>query len=498
MKRLTVMLGIVLSLNIGGCSVGEDNPGVQSTDENEVPSTSVTQWTDKMELFMEYPLPVKSSPGKFVIHLSLMEDFKAIQGGTVSLTFQHQNGQTFQVKRDHLLREGIFNPMVELPLAGPYAFTLNYNGPRASETFQIDDFMVYESADEIPKEPESGAVAITFLKEQQWKIKFRTEPAQVRPMRGSIQAIGEVLPRQLSYAEITSPVEGVLRVEHNQGMVIPGAVVKKGQILATFSPQLGSVDSWIDRKLAYEYAKTEYERAQRLKQKNAISNREFEELKNNYLIQKAGYEAYTQSDNSDLFQLRAPIDGTVTEVTILPGQKISAGQKLMTIVNLSTVWLRINLFEKDYYRMETPVGAALTVPGLKSAIILEGRDFRLLSMGNVVDADTRTIPILLEIANRDHVLKIGQMTQVELYTTRATRSLSIPESALYDDDAQQIVFVHAEGESFEKRTVETGSRYRGWISILSGLKAGERVVTQGGYLVKLASTSKEIGHGHAH
>jgi multidrug efflux pump subunit AcrA (membrane-fusion protein) len=76
--------------------------------------------------------------------------------------------------------------------------------------------------------------------------------------------------------------------------------------------------------------------------------------------------------------------------------------------------------------------------------------------------------------------------------------LSIPESALYDDDAQQIVFVHVEGESFEKRTVETGSRYKGQVSVLSGLNEGERVVTQGGYLVKLASTSEEIGHGHAH
>ena len=498
MKRLTVILGIVLSLITSGCSAGEDKSGIQSTDESEVPSASVTQWTDEMELFMEYPLLVKSTPGKFVIHLSVMEDFKAIQGGAVILTFQHQSGQIFQVKRDYLLREGIFNPMVELPLPGPYLFTLNYNGPRVSETFQIDDFVVYESADDIPRESESDAGAITFLKEQQWKIEFRTESAQVRPMRGSIQAIGEVLPRQLSYAEITSPVEGILRVEHNQAMVIPGTVVTKGQTLATFSPQLGSVDSWIDRKLAYEYAKTEYERAQRLKKKNAISNREFEEIKNNYLIQKAGYETYTQSDNSDLFQLRAPINGIVTEITVFPGQKISAGQKLMTIVDLSTVWLRINVFEKDYYGMKTPQGAALTVPGLKSAIIVEGSDFRLLSMGNIVDADSRTIPILLEITNPDHILKIGQMTQVELYTSRETRSLSIPESALYDDDAQQIVFVHVEGESFEKRAVKTGSRYKGLIAIQSGLKAGERVVTQGGYLVKLASTSKEIGHGHAH
>ena len=498
MKRLSGILGIVLSLIISGCSDGEEKPDALSTDGNEVPSASVTLWTDAMELFMEYPLMIKSSPGKFVIHLSVLKDFKAIQGGAVTLMFQHQSGQTFQVIRDFLLREGIFNPMVELPLAGPYDFTLNYTGPRVSETFQIDDFVVYESAEDIPREPESGAEAITFLKEQQWKIEFRTEPVQLNPMRGSVRAIGEVLPRQLSYAEITSPVEGILRVEHNQAMVIPGAVVKKGQTLATFSPRLGSVDSWIDRKLAYEYAQTEYERAQRLKRKNAIPNREFEGIKNNYLIQKAGYETYTQSGNSDLFQLRAPISGTVTEITVLPGQKISAGQKLMTIINLSTVWLRINVFEKDYYGMPTPQGAALTIPGLKSAIIVEGSDFRLLSMGNVLDADSRTIPILLEITNPDNILKIGQMMQVELYTTRETRLLSIPEGALYDDEAQQIVFVHVGGESFEKRAVETGHRYKGWIAIQSGLSAGERVVTQGGYLVKLASSSEEIGHGHAH
>lgn len=498
MKHLIVIFGIAWSLAVVGCSTRDQKHTSQHANENETPTVSVTQWTERMELFMEYPVLAKSISGKFVIHLTVLEDFEPIREGMITLTFRHQSGQSFQVKKDHLLREGIFNPIVELHLAGEYEFTLEYRSPQLSESFQIDNFIVYESVNDIPGELGNSDGGITFLKEQQWKIDFRTETVPVKPIRTSIQAVGEVLPRQSSYAEIASPVEGFLRVKDNRAMVTPGSSVKAGQVLAILSPPLGSVNSWTDRKLTYEHAKTEYERAQRLKKKNAISSREFEKIKNNYFIQKSGYETYSQSDNSDLFQFRTPISGIVTEVVVLPGQKVVAGQKLMTIVDPTSVWLRVNVFERDYYRIKTLEGANLTIPGLKAPMIVEGDRFRLLSMGNVLNPDSRTIPILLEIANPEHLLKIGQTLQVDLYADNETMSLCVPESAIFDDDLQQVVFIHKEGESFEKRVVKTGSRYKGWVAILSGLKEGERVVAKGGYLVKLASTSAAIGHPHAH
>jgi len=498
MKYLIVVFGIIWSMAMVGCSTQAQKHTNQHTNENETPTVSVTQWTERMELFMEYPVLVKSTSEKFVIHLTVLEDFEPIREGMVTLIFYHQSGQSIQVKQDHLLREGIFTPIVELHLAGEYEFTLEYRSPQLSESFQINDFVVYQSVQDIPAMPEKGDEGITFLKEQQWKIDFCTEPAQVKPIRTSIQAVGKVLPRQSSYAEIASPVEGFLRVKDNQVMVTPGSSVKAGQVLAILSPPLGSVNSWTDRKLAYEHAKTEYERAQRLKKKNAISSREFEKIKKNYLIQKSGYEAYSHSGDSDLFQFCSPISGIVTEVVVLPGQKVVTGQKLMTIVDPTSVWLRVNVFERDYYRMNTLEGANLTIPGLKAPIIVEGNRFRLLSMGNVLDADSLTIPILLEITNPEHLLKIGQTVQVDLYTDNETMSLCVPESSIFDDDVQQVVFVHKEGESFEKRVVKTGSRYKGWVAILSSLKEGERVVTKGGYLVKLASTSVAIGHPHTH
>lgn len=481
---------------LGQDRLPEDSGSLHEGDD--VPTVAVTQWTHTMELFMEYPSLVKGKPEKFIIHLTISEDFSPVRQGTIKMTFRHQEGQTFEVVQDELLREGIFTPMVELPFEGAYELILNYMGERVSESFNLQGVRVYASVQDIPGEPESNEQGISFLKEQQWKIDFRVEPVERRVVRSPIQAVGQVLPRRASYAEVSSPVEGILQVEDGQETVTPGRVVKAGQVLATLSPSLGASNSWTGRKLAYEQARREYERAQRLKEQGAISHRDFEQTKNNYLIQKSGYEAHDQTGDSDLYRLNSPISGVIAEVTTLPGQKVEAGQKLMTIVDPSNVWLRVNVFEIDYYRMGTPNGATLTIPGRTSPMHIEGRDFHVLSMGNLLDPDSRTIPVLLEIQNPDDLLKIGQTVQVELYTGDEIPRLCVPQSSIFDDDAKNVVFVQKEGETFEKRSVKTGARYKGWISVLNGLQEGEHVVTDGGYQVKLASTSTAIAHPHAH
>lgn len=498
MRHIFIIFNIIWVLLLVGCSGHDHEAKGENIIDNERPSLSVTKWTEKMEIFMEYPVMLKSVPGKFVIHFTVLQGFEPVRDGAVTLIFSPQNGADIIVRQEKLLREGIFNPIAELPQVGLYDFTIKYKGPKVSETFKIENFRVYESIQDIPAIQEESDGGISFLKEQQWIIDYQTETVTIQSVRKSIKAVGMVLPRQSLYAEITSPVDGILRVEDNKDMVIPGTLVKKGQILGTISPTLGAVNSWIDLKLGFEHAKAEYERALRLKEKKAISNREFEGIKHNFLIQKAGYEIYAQPGNSNLFQLQAPIDGIVTEIVVLPGQKVNAGEKLMTIIDPSTVWLRAHIFEKDYYQMDILSGASISIPGLNSPIIVKGKNFRLLSLGSVMDSGSRTIPVLLEIDNSKRLLIVGQTVQVDLYTTEGGRGLAIPESALFNDDANQVVFIQISGESFEKRIVKTGNKENGLVSILSGVHKGERVVTAGGYLVKLASTSTAVGHPHAH
>jgi RND family efflux transporter MFP subunit len=233
-----------------------------------------------------------------------------------------------------------------------------------------------------------------------------------------------------------------------------------------------------------------------LREKDAISNRDFEEAQNEYRTRKAGHERLAGGGEDGILTLTAPIDGQIIDWQVRPGQHLQVGDKLMAIVDASVVWLKVNVYETDFRDLGTPVGAFVNSSG--AGWTIQGRDMRVLTTGGALDPVTRTIPVLLEVSNSDGRLTIHESTPVELYASDGASATAVPRSAVYEDEGLDVVFVQAGGESFEKRSVVLGPRHAGWVSILAGIRPGERVVVRGGYHVKLASTSAEIGHGHAH
>jgi len=475
--------------------------GVSQTDDHgdsgETPSVAVTQWTDRMELFMEYPVLVINEPGRFIIHLTILDGFQPVRDGGVALVFVSPGGKTTEIEATQLLREGIFAPSVELPEPGTYEFVLRYNGPAVHDTFHIDDFVVYPAADAIPAEavPESSN-EIGFLKEQQWKIPFATAEAEIREIKRGVWAIGEVHPSPRATAEIVAPVDGIVQIAAGDNLALPGSVVRRGDVLATITSPLQG-DGWVSSRLAYEQAKRNYERAERLKELDAISEREFEEAQNEYQARKAGFENLAVEGNVAL-ALKAPIDGKVIEWAVRPGQLVRQGEKLMTVADPTVVWLKINVYENDFRTLGHPVGAYVNAGGAKDGWSLPDADMRILTTGAALDPITRTVPVLLEVANTSGRLMIYESTPVELYSSDGDSALAVPRTAVYEDEGLDVIFVQTGGESFEKRVVRIGPHHAEWVSILEGLRPGDRVVTRGGYHVKLASTSAEIGHGHAH
>ena len=88
---------------------------------------------------------------------------------------------------------------------------------------------------------------------------------------------------------------------------------------------------------------------------------------------------------------------------------------------------------------------------------------------------------------------------MRLFHSTANEAPTISESALVDDGGRPIVFVQTGGESFERRPVTLGERQGGRVQVTAGVALGERVVTRGAYLVRLASMSTQVpAHGHAH
>jgi RND family efflux transporter MFP subunit len=473
------------------------NTGDDGHVHGEAENISVTLWTDNMELYMEYAPLVVDKPERFIIHLTHLDDSKPVRKGTVKLEFTTSDGNTHNFVETKLLREGIFAPTIILSDPGKYNFKLYYTFGSIRETFVIEGFEVYKSANEIPHlHEEKSGDEIGFLKEQQWQIPFGTTMAEIREVKRSVWAIGDVLPSPNAFVEIVSPVDGVVHVGQGGQLALPGSTIKRGTTIATITPPVQG-QGWASSRLAFEQAKRDYERAQRLKERKAISEREFEHIRNDYLAMKAGFESVSGGGKNGTLELHAPIDGKIIDWQVRPGQRVSAGDKLMAIVDPATVWLRANVYENDFRTLGTPVGAYIKTNGTTGWAIGDG-DMTVLTTGGTLDPVTRTVPVLLEISNADDRLRIHESTPVELYSSDGISATAVPRSAVYDDLGMEVVFVQTGGESFEKRVVTTGPHHNGWIVIDRGLTSGERVVTTGGYQVKLAASSVEIGHGHAH
>jgi RND family efflux transporter MFP subunit len=502
----------------------------------------ITQWTDDLELFAEIAPIFLGEQVDAIIHLTTLSDFKPVLTGSVNIHFQPHGGETKTFSAE-LARPGIFIGHIEINQAGLYDVEIKFTNEdfetsfyaghlrvfadetkmeqfaHDSETFDHDDgdAHAHDEAeaelhdDHAHAEGEDHDFAagstnfITFLKEQQWKTDFATALVEERQIVSSVMAVSEIIPHQHGYADVVAPVDGLLLVEHNQHMAVPGTHVKKGDQLLVLCPPIGASNTWLDRQLEYDRAKREFERAEKLYSREAISQREYEQIKQNYTIEKSSYETLLQNFSAGQMEgskscllLRSPIDGVVANVSVLPGQNISAGQQMLTVIDPSIVWIRSQVFEKDINRLGEPAGLTVRLQGSNELIQFEQNDFEILSKGIMLDVNTRTIPVVFEVKNPNNQLKIGQIVQTEIHTTQSRDMLAVPASAIIDEEIDKVVFVQVEGESFEKRSVQTGPTFGDWVAITSGLHHSERVVTKGAYAVKLASANVSVGSAHVH
>jgi membrane fusion protein, heavy metal efflux system len=186
----------------------------------------------------------------------------------------------------------------------------------------------------------------------------------------------------------------------------------------------------------------------------------------------------TKPDFAAVFTLTSPIDGIVVERNATIGATVGSDANVFKIVDISSVWIDANVFEKDVARAKLgqPVNVSVTAfPGS----VFTGK---VILISTVVDPDTRSLKVRTEVPNRDGRLKPDMFANVEIITDVNRTAISIPQSALLNDGGQSIVFVAA-GSGFERRTVTPGIQSDNRIEITSGLQAGDKVVVKGNYLL---------------
>lgn len=181
----------------------------------------------------------------------------------------------------------------------------------------------------------------------------------------------------------------------------------------------------------------------------------------------------------------SPLSGFVMERNAYPKQHVTPDTVLYTLADLSTIWVIADVFEYEAANVRLNQTASLTLP------YLPGRTFR----GRVsyilpqVDPTTRTLKVRLQFDNPGFALKPDMYGEVELQTG-GLRKLVVPETAVLNSGDRQVVFLDRGDGHFEPRNVTIGAQADGRIEILSGLRAGDRIVTSGNFLIDSESQLK--------
>jgi RND family efflux transporter MFP subunit len=164
---------------------------------------------------------------------------------------------------------------------------------------------------------------------------------------------------------------------------------------------------------------------------------------------------------------------------------------LLSIADLSTVWVTADIYEEHLPLLGSMTDQIVTIRN-KS---LPDRVFeaRVFYTGEVMDEASRTISLRGIADNPDHLLKPGMFITVELSGASEIDVLQIPVSAIQEYEGQKFVFVHIAADQFERRNILVGDSNSSSVVILSGLNVGEKVVTDGGFLLKSLMLAELMG-----
>ncbi len=315
----------------------------------------------------------------------------------------------------------------------------------------------------------------------------------------SIAVIGRVQAQPGREAEIAPPFAGRLI---SSGASIPtvGTSVKRGQILVELeqlltAPERTQYASQVTQAEAsatqaqqeVDLRSVELDRAKQLFNGGAIPQKQYQTAEFN--LRQA--ESRLQSAQKSIAQFQAllsqgsqgprrvpilaPISGTVVTSDLTLGMQVDPAKNLMRIVDLSTVWVQAAVPESELGATRKVGRAEVTSPAVP------GRIFQatLVTVGPLVDAVNRTVPVIYRVNNSDASLKVDMTAEVRIPTGAPMPVLLIPASAVLYGAGQSLVFIEQQPGSYQRRNVITGESRGTEVIVRSGLNPGEKVVSVG-------------------
>lgn len=332
--------------------------------------------------------------------------------------------------------------------------------------------------------------------------------AKKQRLAGSVSATGKVEANADRIAHVSPRISGkIVAVRASLG-----DSVAAGQALATLdSVELGeALNRYRQSKTKLALAQSNMDRIKGLVEKKIAARKDILQAETDFKTAQAELHADEErlslygvssselkGDNHKrlLLPVHSPIGGIITEKHAIVGELSDPSKSLYTVADLSSVWVLVDINEKDLAKVHKGQGAIVTV-GAFPDMKLKGR---ITYIADLVDEATRTVKARIEVANPGRKLKPEMFATVELaLAANAPPVVAVPEDALQDLDGKKVLFVAEHEAEFAARQVQAGRVAGGMVEIVSGLEEGERYAIKGAFILKSELKKGEVVDEHGH
>lgn len=500
MKTLySIMAAIVISVAVAGCHSHNEHEHEHEHDGHvHDASLALTVYGSHVEAFADVTPLVVGEESHIALHLTDLTTFKPIEKAAVDVSL-NVGGKVVKAEPTET-DGGIYKFEIEPQTAGKGELVVAIRGGetlRMGVTVFDDEHEAHEAAE---AEEHHADVAVKFTKEQSWKVDFATGECRPEPFGGVIKTVGRIEPSPSDQRVVVAAASGVLTYSRP---IVEGQQVAAGAAMFSIDASTTADDNLSVRlsraRSDYEFARQNYERKQALAADRIVSEADLLEARRAYEAAKAEYEALQRNFAGGRQTVVAPISGYVTALYVGNGEYVEAGRQIAAVSQNRNLYITAEIQPKYYDELKNIASANLRRLNSDTVYSLADLGGRMVSYGRSTSGGSALVPVVFEVANKADLLP-GSFVDMYITLRSTTDCIAVSVDAVVEEMGNYFVFVQLTPELFEKREVALGAtdglRYR----ILSGVKSGERIVTRGAVMVKLAQSSGALDahSGHVH
>jgi membrane fusion protein, copper/silver efflux system len=365
----------------------------------------------------------------------------------------------------------------------PHAHSEKAAGSGASSTDDSGTQM-NEAAEEAP--------LVEIQPDKQQLIGVKLIEAAFKPLSKTIRTVGRVESDERKITTVNLKVEGWIEKLYAD---YSGKYVKKGDPIADiYSPELLSTQlefinllKWKDEKGGQKIQRNiEFNWGDRYGTTAAMVSFDLDAVmkvaKQKLMLWEIPEEQIKQIEETKepvkTFTVVSPVSGYIIQKPVVKGTRVTPGDKIVDVLDLSSVWIVADIFEPDLPLIKVGQAAKISLSYFPDKAFSAKIDF----IYPFVAEETRSVKVRFSVPNRQMLLKPQMFTTVEIAVDMGKR-LAIPDSAVLDSGKRQLVYVDKGNGYFEPRVIATGLRADGMVEVLRGLKPGERVAASAAFLI---------------